>query len=235
MDIDNRTFIDSGSLTKWVRYFLYLQIIVCTLSLISNHMEYQLFLDYQHGVYETQEEAVHDGEINDRRQQIVGLFCIAIFITSAILIAKWIYRANYNARQLGAKGMEFTPGWSIGWFFIPIACLWKPYEAMKEIWQASQSPCDWKDIKTGPLIPVWWMLWLVNAVAGQVMFRFSLKAEELDELLNASIINQMSDFISIPLAIVTLLMINKIYSFQVKNRYLVDIPKVDESKIYEVS
>jgi hypothetical protein len=150
------------------------------------------------------------------------------------LILKWIYRANYNAHQLGAKRMEFTPGWAIGWFFIPVACLWKPYEAMKEIWQASQSPHEWRKVETGVLLPIWWTLWLMNAVAGQFVFRFALKAEELDELVNASIINQVSDLFSIPLAVVTLLMINKIYSFQIKSRYIVDAPEVEKSEMSEV-
>ena len=47
------------------------------------------------------------------------------------------HRANYNARQLGAADMRFTPGWAVGWHFIPIAWFWKPYQAMTEIWRAS--------------------------------------------------------------------------------------------------
>ena len=35
---------------------------------------------------------------------------------------------------------SFTPGWSVGWFFVPIMNPWKPFQAMREIWQASAEP-----------------------------------------------------------------------------------------------
>ncbi|MDZ7789932.1 MAG: DUF4328 domain-containing protein [Xanthomonadales bacterium] len=87
--------------------------------------------DYENGVYTSQEQAVADGEANDRRQGIIGMIYLAIFIISGIVILKWIYRANYNARQLGAEDMRFTPGWSIGWYLFLFFTLWKPYQAMK--------------------------------------------------------------------------------------------------------
>ena len=43
---------------------------------------------------------------------------------TAVLVLKWIYRANYNVRQLGATEMEFTP-W--GWAFT--AGRWSTIEA----------------------------------------------------------------------------------------------------------
>jgi len=131
---------NSEKLTSWVRYFLYLQIAVAVVSIASGYMEYQLLSDYQSGVYTSNEKAVSDGETNDQRQGIIALVHMLVFIVSGFLILKWIYRANYNARQLGAEGMNFTPGWSVGWYFVPIATLWKPYQAMKEIWKASHYP-----------------------------------------------------------------------------------------------
>ena len=68
---------------------------------------------------------------------IVGLLQLPVVLTTGIVFLMWIHRANRNARGLGAEGMTFTPGWSVGWYFIPIANLWKPFQAMKEIWQAS--------------------------------------------------------------------------------------------------
>ncbi len=115
-------FIDSEKLTQWVRWFLYAQIIVSVISLISGNMEYQLLTAFEKGVYASQEQVVADAEASDRRQGIIASIHLTVFIVSAILILKWIYRANYNARQLGAKDMRFTPGWSVGWYFVPVFC-----------------------------------------------------------------------------------------------------------------
>ena len=121
-----------------------MQVALALIAIGSNLMEYQLLTDFQNGVYFSQEMAVAGAEANDKRQQIIVFSYLAVFIISGILILKRIYQSNQNARYLGAKDMAFTPAWSIGFYFIPIVSLWKPYQAMKEIWQASQNPNNWQ-------------------------------------------------------------------------------------------
>lgn len=214
MSETENNYKDSSSLTNWVRYMLYAQIVIAIISMGSNFLEYQLLADYQNGVYTSQEQAVADGEASDQRQQIVALIYLAVFIVSGFFILRWIHRANYNARQLGAKDMEFTPGWSIGYYFIPILTLWKPFQAMKEIWKASHNPDNWTTEKAGSILGLWWFLWLVTNMLGQAVFRMSTGAEELQELVNLNIITQVSDALAIPLALVTLSIINSIYQAQ---------------------
>jgi len=208
-------FKDSSNLTKWVRYMLYAQVLVTVIAVISGFLEYQLLSDFQEGVYTSQEKAVADGEASDQRQQVVGIIYLLVFIVSGFLILRWIHRANYNARQLGAQSMEFTPGWSIGYYFIPVLTLWKPYQAMKEIWQASHNPSDWSFVKISPMIGIWWFLWITTNMLGQAVFRMSTGAEELPELMNLNIVTQVSDVLAIPLALVTLAIVNSIYQAQV--------------------
>lgn len=214
---------DSSNLTNWVRYMLYAQIVVAIISLGSNFLEYQLLSDYQNGVYTSREQAIADGEANDQRQQMVALVYLAVFIVSGFLILRWIHRANYNARQLGAKDMEFTPGWSIGYYFIPILTLWKPFQAMDEIWRASHNPNNWSTEKASSILGLWWFLWIVTNILGQAVFRMSSGAEELQEFMNLNIFTQVSDALEIPLALVTLSIINSIYraqsiAYESKNR-----------------
>src|SRR4051812_40932909 len=56
-------------------------------------------------------------------QELVGLGQLVIFIVTGITFLRWIHRANVNVRGFGAEGMTFTPGWSVGWYFVPIANL----------------------------------------------------------------------------------------------------------------
>jgi len=194
---------------------LYAQIVVAVIAIGSNFLEYQLLSDYQNGVYTSQELAVADGEASDQRQGSVALAYIAVFIISGFLILRWIHRSNYNARQLGAEEMEFTPGWSIGYYFIPILMFWKPYQAMKEIWKASHNPSNWQSENVSSLLGVWWFLWIVTNMLGQALFRMSNCAEELPELMNLNLVSQASEILSIPLAFVTLSIVNKIYKAQI--------------------
>src|SRR5690606_28980720 len=114
------------------------------------------------------------------------------------------YRAGHNARAIGAEGMKISPGWAVGWYFIPIATLWKPYQAMKEIWQASHSPTDWEKRDSGPFLAIWWVLWIVSNGLGQALFRMSMRAEEISELKNLNLWYQASEVISILLALIFL-------------------------------
>jgi hypothetical protein len=92
---------------------------------------------------------------------LISFIAISLKLTvvlTLIFILRWIYFANFNAHQLGAIGMRFTPGWSIGWFFIPIANFWKPYQVMKELWQVSKNSSTWRVQSVSPLVPWWWFL-----------------------------------------------------------------------------
>ncbi|MPV86282.1 DUF4328 domain-containing protein [Cardiobacteriales bacterium ML27] len=208
-------FIHSDGLTKCVVWALYAQVVVAVISIISGFMEYQLLTDYERGVYASQDEAVADGEANDRRQMVIAIGYGAVFIISGFLILKWVYRANYNARQLGAVGMKFTPGWSVGWYFIPIMSLWKPFQAMREIWQVSHNPKDWQSVEAGSILGAWWAFFLINGWLGRVVYNQSNRAEEIAEFKQAASLSLASDVVGIILALVTLLLVNKIYRAQI--------------------
>ncbi|MBT3136343.1 DUF4328 domain-containing protein [Alteromonas sp. ALT199] len=211
-------FKDPSRLIVWIKYLLFVQVFMALIAIGSNLMEYQLLTDFQNGVYFSQEMAVADAETNDQRQQIIAISYMALFIVSGFLILKWIYQANQNVRFLGAKNMEFTPGWSIGFYFIPILALWKPYQAMKEIWKASHNPQNWQLEKANLVIGIWWFSWIANSMVGQAVFRMSRRAEEISEIMNVNLISQVSEILSIPLAFVTIYLIKKISNAQLAIR-----------------
>jgi hypothetical protein len=88
-----------------------------------------------------------------------------------ILVGRWIYRTNANAHLL-SDDMTITPGWSIGWFFVPFANLVKPYEGVKETWQASHHAGGLPDQAESALLPWWWGLWLVTNILSNVTAMF---------------------------------------------------------------
>ena len=68
-----------------------------------------------------------------------GLSMIAVFIATVVAFSMWIHRAYANLPALGnpKEGLEYSPRWAVGGFFIPIVNLFVPYRAVKEIWVKS--------------------------------------------------------------------------------------------------
>ena len=88
---------------------------------------------------------------------VARLVKFIIFIILGVTFLRWIYRINRNLHTLSGEQLTFTPGWSVGWYFIPIANLFKPYQVMKEIWRVSQR----NESTTYALLSWWWFLWIV--------------------------------------------------------------------------
>ena len=57
----------------------------------------------------------------------IGALWAGLFVATFLLFLTWVYKSNVNVKALGASNMKYTPGWSVGWFFIPIANISKPY------------------------------------------------------------------------------------------------------------
>ena len=91
---------DPQALTNWTRGFLYASIVMWVVVLGSNALEYQLLVAIRDGFYPG-DAAV---EANDARQAWIALLQGAVYLPTMILVLMWTYRANYNVRQLGARG-----------------------------------------------------------------------------------------------------------------------------------
>jgi len=87
-------------------------------------------------------------------------------LVSAIPVGMWIHRAHANLEAANLPGLEYTPGWSIGWFFIPFASLWKPFSAMRELWNASNGAVGDYSETAPALLWVWWLAWIFRGLAG---------------------------------------------------------------------
>lgn len=102
---------------------------------------------------------------------IVYLLFAAVMIGSIVLVAMWIYRAHANLRAAGMDGLEFTPGWAVGWYFIPFANLIKPFHAMRELWNRSLAEDGSYGQDADPKLKLWWGTWIVGNIASNVSMR----------------------------------------------------------------
>lgn len=203
---DYRYTKDPASLTIFLKTMLWISFGLSILSMLSDFMQMNLLSS----VSFSQAQA----ESNDSRQQIIGLLCLGAYIVTGIVFLKWIHRANLNCHGFVTQKMEYSPGWAVGYYFIPFVNLYKPYRAMKEIWNVSANPTGWQNKKGNSLLGWWWALWLISGVLGQAVLRMSLRADTISSLTALTSVSIMSDIIDIPLYIIAVSLVSAIYRMQ---------------------
>lgn len=150
---------DAGALAAAARGGLYADALVCAVAVA---------LSLTQG-----NAALADGKL----AQVFGLLQLIVTLGSLILFLVWFYRANANARAMGADGLMGSPGLSVAWFFIPIAFLFMPFLVVRDTWKASAAPRDWQGEPTPPLIGFWWGFFLASHIAATISFRIWLEAD----------------------------------------------------------
>jgi len=118
---------------------------------------------------------------------------IAAAIAAYVQAGFWIVRAMANLHRLGSKHVTMKPGWAVGWYFVPIACIWKPYQGMNQIWKGSfRTKGEMMSPDASPL-PLWWGLWLLmNFIDNDPLPRGGLSMDigghALSSLLNTAML-----------------------------------------------
>ncbi len=189
-------------LTEFLKVLLGLGVVMAFVSMLSSIMQAELLS--RASFSEAQ------GQANDSREQIIGLFHLTVFLLTAVIFGYWIVRANKNVRALGANGLRISPGWAVGYFFVPIVNLWRPYQAMKELWQASHNPTSWTGTPVGPILSTWWTLWLLTNFLGQISSRVMMNAEGLEDIQTATFFQIVSLTVDIPNCIVAMSLVTRI-------------------------
>jgi hypothetical protein len=136
-------------------------------------------------------------------------------VVTGIVFLTWTFRANRSARALGAEGMRFTPGWSVGWFFVPVMSLWRPFQVMREIWQASAQPGNWQAVKTPSLLGWWWAIYLITQILVQIAYRLSDSIASMDDAMLASIVTTASNLTGMALDVLAFLLVAKVTTNQI--------------------
>lgn len=128
----------------------------------------------------------------------IGNVQFVVYLTTVVLFLRWIHRAHRNLPALGARNLRFSSGWAVGYWFIPIISLFRPYQVIKEISKASDPSIDsadassWQNAAPSPVIGWWWAFWLISNFVGQASFRFSAQAKTLTDFFAMSWLSILS-------------------------------------------
>jgi hypothetical protein len=153
-------------------------------------------------------------DANDLREHIITYIVIAVSLATAVAFFVWLHRTAANVRALGATGLTFTPGWSIAWFFVPIANLFMPLRVMRELWRASHDPAHWAALAAAPIVGWWWFAFLVDEAAERLAGVLYKNAESVSALQTATGVDIISDVTSVAAYLVGYVMVERIADAQ---------------------
>ena len=108
---------------------------------------------------------------------ILATFLVCGALVVAFLV--WLYRAVRNVPALGnpKSGVEYSPGWAVGSFFVPFVNLVVPYRAVREVWEKSDPAVRTGDDfmfaqpSSAPLVLGWWLAWIASNVLSNIAWR----------------------------------------------------------------
>jgi hypothetical protein len=149
-------------------------------------------------------------------QIINGVLLLLLFVGTAIFFLMWLHEAYVNLDKLGAYKPEYTPGWAVGWFFIPFANLVMPYKVVDELWAKSdpmlKEPVEesWQKGGSSSLVGWWWGFWIVSNIANRAANRLSSDAETANQLFTAAKVDIVADALTIIAGVLAIMVIRGI-------------------------
>jgi hypothetical protein len=196
---------------RWVVALLAATIVIDVVAVGSGLAEVGLVSRAMNGAFITEAEAT----ANDARQGLIGIVQMLLFVGTVVAFLVWLHRSHRNLQALHARYLRFSPGWAVGYFFIPILNLFRPYQAVKETWKASDptalQPTAWQGSRGSSVLRWWWAFWLIMNWLGMAAFRLSLAAgDDLSVLRGASVVTVLADFFEIVAAAFAILVVRGI-------------------------
>lgn len=223
---------------KWAKWTIGITIGLFVLSILSTFLEIQMLQDMR-DVNSSALNFVNQDRIdsNDIRQGMLALVILAVYIGSIVAVMRWLKGAVRNLPEIGSSGGRFTPGWAVGWFFIPIMNFVRPIQILGELWRGSttsESNMPWKEKSMWPGIGWFWAIHLVSGFVGW----WAVPPEDYsdpDTYLTADYIAIFSDFTGIAAGLLLFQIVSRITDFQTaKYRQLLqsDSPQPTEYDAY---
>lgn len=204
------------SICLWVKRLMWMHILVSFLLLVSLVWELKVLKDFQNGLFSDQASFLKALKLPTEITAYLAVLFLLIFLGGGVIVFKWIKVANKNVRALGAKDLCFTPGWAVGWFFIPVANLFKPFKVMNEIWSASHSPQKWQSDEKNRAVQKWWGLWIGSNGLIQISNNLEKNADSMDKIIQLSYLSIGGEILWITLCLSFISLVRQISTVQVE-------------------
>lgn len=171
---------DNRTLVKAVVGLFILEAVMQTIVVALSAIEYRA-LGTPEGV-----DHFHSEDLSSLDLAMMGLGLLYIFSLVVLIVfyCIWKNRSCKNAWMLTPQVMTTTPGWAVGWYFVPIMNLFKPYVAMREIRDASCPPG-----RLTAALPAWWTLWIITNIAENISMRLALDVGNVEQYKASAVLD----------------------------------------------
>jgi hypothetical protein len=109
----------------------------------------------------------------DFAEGLIGLGVFGVFIGAVITFLRWLHLAVRHAQALELD-VGVTPGWAVGYWFIPFANLVKPYETVRNL----LSKLGGASAVASANVGLWWAAWLLGNMLSQLHSRMTVEDME---------------------------------------------------------
>ena len=164
--------METRKITRLVVWIFYIAIAADVATLISTSVSNSFLSSIEQGTYlYSYESMMAEANAHDLRDGIISFATIFIYIACVIIFLRWTYKSSQITHLSGAQDLRFSPGWSVGWYFIPVASFWKPFQAFKQIYQVSIQITDWQNVSIPSSLRWWWGLFILSSIIGNILTR----------------------------------------------------------------
>lgn len=142
----------------------------------------------------------------EETEAVSAVFVLAAF-TLAVAFLAWLSRTVEITPALGGGTPSTSPAWSIIWWFIPIAFLWKPYSVVREVWERLATP---ERRGNGWVVVGWWLCWIGGGVLGRASDVMARTGTDWEALETAMLLGVGSSVASLVAAILGFFLVREL-------------------------
>lgn len=109
-------------------------------------------------------------EARDWVEMLAGVVALVCVIATPTFFLMWLHRAVRQVNGMG-KGVGVTPGWAVGYWFVPFVNLVKPYKVIRDLAGALGGDSFVASLHLG----VWWAALFLERSLARIETRLTLK------------------------------------------------------------
>ncbi len=148
-------------------------------------------------------------------QALLAVLEMPIYLFTVVFFLIWLHRAYGNLFQLKATNITYSTTWAVGYWFLPIVNLFRPFQVVREIWRESNPDIDPylrilpNNSNTQTFLSAWWAFWILSNVATNISVRmFEVKDLEMQQTVGFAFM--LSGALTLAAAIFAILVVRSI-------------------------
>lgn len=165
------------------------------------------------GLFESEEAFESEALFIESASNGIFWTSIAVMVLCAVAYSIFVYGAAKNIQRSNAKGMTDSPGWAVGWSFVPFANLFKPYKVMGDIWVSSHDPVR-AALSAPAFMLLWWLPYIAGNVISNITDRMMTATEDPQQIISLAWIEVAASVMSIVAGLVLVFIVRKIVTAQ---------------------